>query len=306
MSAEQASRVFERFYRTDRARSRASGGTGLGLSIVAALVAAHGGTVTVDTAPGRGAAFGVQLPLAAAGPGPVMARNRARTIPSRWFRACPPAMAAAGNVRAAERLDFPQNAPMDLTFPVPDTSTWPDNIEPWEATMSVTHTTTDSPVGELTLVARDGRLTGVYFPHHWYRPDPATFGDRDEAGFGEAERQLAEYFAGDRERFDLPLDPRGDVFQQRVWELISRDPATGRRPATATWPSELGDGTLAKDVGAAVGRNPLSVIVPCHRVVGNDGSLTGYAGGLARKRFLLDLEEPAAAGFWEAVLTGRA
>jgi methylated-DNA-[protein]-cysteine S-methyltransferase len=160
--------------------------------------------------------------------------------------------------------------------------------------MSVTHTTTDSPVGELTLVARDGSLTGVYFPHHWYRPDPATFGDRDEAGFGEAKRQLAEYFSGDRERFDLPLDPRGDTFQHRVWELINRIPY-GQTTTYGDLAKELGEGTLAKDVGAAVGRNPLSVIVPCHRVVGKDGSLTGYAGGLRRKRFLLDLEEPAAA-----------
>jgi methylated-DNA-[protein]-cysteine S-methyltransferase len=160
--------------------------------------------------------------------------------------------------------------------------------------MSVTHTTIDSPVGELTLVARDGSLTGVYFPHHWYRPDPATFGDRDDAGFGEAECQLAEYFAGDRERFDLPLGPCGDAFQHRVWELINRIPY-GQTATYGDLAKELGEGTLAKDVGAAVGRNPLSVIVPCHRVVGKDGSLTGYAGGLARKRFLLDLEEPTAA-----------
>ena len=158
--------------------------------------------------------------------------------------------------------------------------------------MSVTHTTIDSPVGELTLVARDGSLTGVYFPHHWYRPDPATFGDRDDAGFGEAKRQLAEYFDGGRERFDLPLDPHGEAFQHRVWELINRIPY-GRTTSYGDLARELGEGTLAKDVGAAVGRNPLCVIVPCHRVVGADGSLTGYAGGLARKRFLLRLEEPA-------------
>jgi methylated-DNA-[protein]-cysteine S-methyltransferase len=157
--------------------------------------------------------------------------------------------------------------------------------------MPVTHTTVDSPVGELTLVAEDGELTGLYFPHHWYRPDSATFGDRDEAGFGEAKRQLAEYFAGDRERFDLTLGPRGDAFQHRVWELISGIPY-GQTVSYGDLAKELGDGVLAKDVGAAVGRNPLCVIVPCHRVVGKDGSLTGYAGGLARKRFLLDLEEP--------------
>jgi methylated-DNA-[protein]-cysteine S-methyltransferase len=159
--------------------------------------------------------------------------------------------------------------------------------------MPVTHTTAESPVGELTLVAEDGRLTGLYFPHHWYRPDPATFGDRDEAGFGEAKRQLAGYFAGRRDRFDLPLDLRGDAFQRRVWERIGRIPYGGT-VSYGVLAGELGDGATAKDVGAAVGRNPLCVIVPCHRVVGKDGSLTGYAGGLARKRFLLRLEEPAA------------
>jgi methylated-DNA-[protein]-cysteine S-methyltransferase len=158
--------------------------------------------------------------------------------------------------------------------------------------MPVTHTTTDSPLGELTLVAEDGRLTGLYFPHHWYRPDPATFGDRDETGFSEAGRQLAEYFAGDRKGFDLSLGPQGDPFQHSVWELIGRIPY-GQTVIYGDLAQELGRGTLAKDVGAAVGRNPLCVIVPCHRVVGKDGNLTGYAGGLARKRFLLRLEEPA-------------
>jgi len=160
--------------------------------------------------------------------------------------------------------------------------------------MTVTHTTAESPVGELTLVAEDVRLTGVYFPQHWYRPDPATFGDRDDAGFGEVKQQLTEYFAGQRERFDLRLGARGDEFQERVWARISAIPY-GRTVSYGDIATELGGGVLAKDVGAAVGRNPLSVIVPCHRVVGKDGSLTGYAGGLARKRFLLDLEEPAAA-----------
>ncbi len=162
--------------------------------------------------------------------------------------------------------------------------------------------TTGSPVGELTLVADDGALVGVYFPHHWYRPDPAAFGRPAETGFGEVKRQLAEYFAGERERFELPLDGRGDEFQRRVWELIGRIPygqtvtyghlareLGGCSPSASGAPSA--PQMLAKDVGAAVGRNPLSVIVPCHRVVGQGGKLTGYAGGLARKRFLLDLEE---------------
>lgn len=158
--------------------------------------------------------------------------------------------------------------------------------------MSTTHTVAASPLGDLTLVADEGRLTGLYFPHHWYRPDPASFGARDDTGFGDVTAQLGEYFAGQREGFDLPLDPRGDDFQHRVWALISRIPY-GQTTSYGELAKQLGDGTAAKDVGQAVGRNPLSVIVPCHRVVGKDGQLTGYAGGLARKRFLLDLEHRA-------------
>jgi methylated-DNA-[protein]-cysteine S-methyltransferase len=159
--------------------------------------------------------------------------------------------------------------------------------------MTTCWTTIGSPIGELTLVADDGGLTGLYFPHHWYRPDPAAFGRRVETGFGEVSRQLAEYFAGQRQRFDLPLDARGDEFRRRVWELIAAIPY-GRTATYGELARDLGGGVLAKDVGAAVGRNPLSVIVPCHRVVGKDGRLTGYAGGLGRKRFLLDLEESVA------------
>jgi methylated-DNA-[protein]-cysteine S-methyltransferase len=158
--------------------------------------------------------------------------------------------------------------------------------------MTVNHTTADSPIGELTLVARGGRLTGVYFPHHWYKPDPASFGPRTEAGFEEAASQLAEYFAGQRTSFDLPLEARGDPFEIRVWDLI-RAIGYGETVSYGDLAGKLGEAT-AKEVGAAVGRNPLSVVVPCHRVVGKDGSLTGYAGGLARKRFLLDLEEKSA------------
>src|SRR5580693_7365180 len=143
--------------------------------------------------------------------------------------------------------------------------------------MTASHTIADSPVGRLTLVAEEGKLIGVYFPHHWYRADPATFGPRDDTGFDAARTQLAEYFAGQRERFDLPAEPRGAAFQVQVWALIE----------------DIGYGRTPKDVGAAVGRNPLSIVIPCHRVVGKDGKLTGYAGGLGRKRFLLDLEATA-------------
>lgn len=158
--------------------------------------------------------------------------------------------------------------------------------------MTATHTVMDTPIGYLTLVADEGRLIGVYFPRHWYMPDRDSFGVRAETGFEEVKRQLGEYFAGKRERFELPVDLRGDEFQRRVWELIDRIPY-GQTVTYGELAKELGEGVLAKDAGAAVGRNPLSIVLPCHRVVGKDGQLTGYAGGLARKRFLLDLEEPA-------------
>ena len=164
--------------------------------------------------------------------------------------------------------------------------------------MISTHTTIDSPVGELTLVARDGVLGGVYFPGHWYPPAPSALGVRSESGFEQAEQQLAEYFSGERTAFDLETTTAGDGFQQRVWKLIDRIPY-GETTTYGALARELGDPTLARAVGSAVGRNPLSVIVPCHRVIGTDGKLTGYAGGLERKRFLLDLEAagvPAGSG----------
>jgi methylated-DNA-[protein]-cysteine S-methyltransferase len=155
--------------------------------------------------------------------------------------------------------------------------------------MATTHTIIETPIGELTLVAEDGTLSGIYFPGHWTRPDPATFGERSDSGFEEMERQLAEYLTGERTSFDLPTAAAGDEFQQRVWELIDRIPY-GQTTTYGEIARELGSPTLARRVGGAVARNPLSVVVPCHRVVGKDGALTGYAGGLRRKELLLTLE----------------
>jgi methylated-DNA-[protein]-cysteine S-methyltransferase len=160
--------------------------------------------------------------------------------------------------------------------------------------MTATHTMIDSPIGGLTLVAVNGALSGLYFPGHWTRPDRATFGEPSMRGFEEVERQLAEYFAGERTIFTLAVARAGDAFQRKVWALIERIPYG----ATSTYgrlARELGDANLARAVGGAVGANPLSLIVPCHRVVGTNGKLTGYAGGLERKRFLLDLAAPLAA-----------
>jgi methylated-DNA-[protein]-cysteine S-methyltransferase len=159
--------------------------------------------------------------------------------------------------------------------------------------MSATHTIVDSPLGALTLVAEDGALSGLYFPGHWYMPNQGAFGSRSERGFEPARRQLAEYFEGERTTFELSTAVAGDGFQRSVWEMIERIPY-GRTTTYGEIAQGLGDPALARDVGGAVGRNPLSVIVPCHRVVGKGGKLTGYAGGLERKRFLLDLESPLA------------
>jgi len=163
--------------------------------------------------------------------------------------------------------------------------------------MTRTHTTIETPIGELTLVGEDGALAGVYYPGHWTRPDRAAFGEHvDNKAFEEVGRQLAEYFAGERTTFALPTATAGDSFQRRVWDRLTEIPY-GETTTYGEIARELGDATLARAVGGAVGHNPLSVIVPCHRVIGKDGKLTGYAGGLERKRFLLELEgAPVAAG----------
>jgi methylated-DNA-[protein]-cysteine S-methyltransferase len=109
----------------------------------------------------------------------------------------------------------------------------------------------------------------------------------------EAARQLLDYLDGRRDGFDLPLHATGDEFNHEVWEIITGIPF-GQTTTYGAIAERLGGKTLAREVGQAVGANPLCIFIPCHRVVGADGSLTGYAGGLARKRALLQLEEPAA------------
>ncbi|MBY8877628.1 methylated-DNA--[protein]-cysteine S-methyltransferase [Actinacidiphila acidipaludis] len=156
-----------------------------------------------------------------------------------------------------------------------------------------THSVVGSPLGDLVVIADDGTVTGLYFAdRHRGRPARAEFGDRDDNGFLAVRQQLREYFDGDRRDFELPLDARGDDFQRRVWQLVAAIPYGGTR-SYGELADDLGDRSLAQQVGAAVGANPLCLLVACHRVVGADGRLTGYAGGLDRKRFLLELEEPA-------------
>jgi methylated-DNA-[protein]-cysteine S-methyltransferase len=158
---------------------------------------------------------------------------------------------------------------------------------------TATHATIRSRLGDLTVVSRGGSVTGLYFPHHWHLPDQASFGQYRDAGFDDVRRQLDEYLAGARREFDLPVATAGSPLQERVWQLIRRIPYA-ETVSYGELARELGDGVTAQEVGAAVGRNPVSIIVPCHRVVGASGALTGYAGGLRRKRILLDLERDVA------------
>jgi len=149
----------------------------------------------------------------------------------------------------------------------------------------------NTPLGPMIAIARDAALSGLDFEDAKYAPAPSPEWIEDGAhpALRECARQVAEYFAGERARFDLVLAPRGTAFQQRVWREIARVPR-GKTITYAALAARAGAPGAARAAGAATGRNPLALVVPCHRVVGTDGSLTGYAGGLARKRRLLALE----------------
>jgi methylated-DNA-[protein]-cysteine S-methyltransferase len=155
--------------------------------------------------------------------------------------------------------------------------------------------TTGSPVGPLTLVAAGPALTGLYMEDHRHQPGPAAFGtpgDPAAAPFAAAAAQLGAYFAGQLTSFDLELEPGGTPFQRTVW-LALRDIPFGETVTYGELAARIGAPGSSRAVGLANGKNPVSIIVPCHRVIGADGSLTGYGGGLPRKRFLLDLERAA-------------
>lgn len=152
------------------------------------------------------------------------------------------------------------------------------------------HTIVDSPIGPLRIVATGGVLSGLYMDAQRHLPDEATFGVRDDDGpFDEVARQLDEYFAGERTDFDVPLHLEGTAFQRQVWAAL-RDIPYGETWSYGQLATHIGSSGASRAVGLANGRNPIGVIVPCHRVVGSNGNLTGYGGGLERKQFLLDLE----------------
>ena len=154
------------------------------------------------------------------------------------------------------------------------------------------YATVPSPIGEILLTADAGALTRLYMSP--FDVDPIW--EHDPAALAEPARQLAEYFAGERTEFELELRPAGTAFQQGVWELLLGIPY-GETTTYGALAAALGDPRKVRAVGLANGRNPISIVVPCHRVIGADGSLVGYGGGLERKRTLLALEAEVAAGF---------
>ncbi|HUB41643.1 MAG TPA: methylated-DNA--[protein]-cysteine S-methyltransferase [Streptosporangiaceae bacterium] len=154
------------------------------------------------------------------------------------------------------------------------------------------HAILPSPLGPLTLVAEAGQLVALYLDAQRHRPDEDSLGSPGDPGaapFAAAGRQLASYFAGQLTAFDLPLAPAGTDFQRQVWAALRTIPY-GQTWSYAQLAEKIGRASAVRAVGLANGKNPISVVIPCHRVIGSDGSLTGYGGGLDRKRFLLDLE----------------
>lgn len=161
--------------------------------------------------------------------------------------------------------------------------------------MPRSHTVIDSPYGPLTLVATDGVLSALYMNEQRHRPPQESFGEMDARPFGAVIDQLDEYFAGERTEFDVTLRLDGTPFQRSVWEQLLTIPY-GETRSYGQLADALGKSGASRAVGLANGKNPVSIIVPCHRVIGSTGSLTGYGGGLDRKQRLLAFEGAATAG----------
>lgn len=153
------------------------------------------------------------------------------------------------------------------------------------------HSVLASPLGNLLLTGDGQALTGLYTAAHG-RP-PTEIGERVDSQFAEARTQLDEYFAGERHEFTLTLSARGTAFQRLVWDALCRI-GYGRTASYRQLAEEIGNPKAVRAVGSANSRNPISIIVPCHRVLGSDGKLVGYAGGYSAKRWLLDHEVQAA------------
>jgi methylated-DNA-[protein]-cysteine S-methyltransferase len=157
-------------------------------------------------------------------------------------------------------------------------------------TETLLHTTIESPIGDLLLLGDGHALRGLYMQAG---RKPVRVSDSWQAAdepFAEARHQVEQYFAGERTAFDLPLAPEGSEFERRVWRALEDIPY-GETESYGEVAERIGAPGAARAVGLANGRNPISIVVPCHRVIGANGTLTGYGGGLERKRFLLELEQ---------------
>jgi methylated-DNA-[protein]-cysteine S-methyltransferase len=150
-------------------------------------------------------------------------------------------------------------------------------------------TTVDSPIGPLTLTAADGLLTGVHMHEQRHAPAASTEWIRDDAWFTQVTGQLEAYFAGELTTFDLPMRLSGTEFQRKVWSGLQAIPY-GETISYGELARRVGNPAASRAVGLANGRNPIAIIVPCHRVIGSNGQLTGYGGGIDRKVWLLEHE----------------
>ena len=156
------------------------------------------------------------------------------------------------------------------------------------------YTHVESPLGSLTLASDGTALTGLYLPVHKHGPEQSSWQRSDDLPvFAAARRQLHAYFEGELKEFDLPLAPEGTAFQKRVWKQLEQIPF-GKTISYGELARRIGNPNASRAVGLANGRNPISIVVPCHRVIGADGSLTGYGGGVERKDVLLRHEAEVA------------
>ncbi len=145
--------------------------------------------------------------------------------------------------------------------------------------------TLDSPIGLLQVVCSQNALVAIHFAEHHVASGPG-----EPPILSESIRQLQQYFSGERREFDLPLEPRGTPFQKKVWQALQTVPF-GKTASYKTIAEQIQNPKAVRAVGMANSRNPIPIIIPCHRIIGSNGKLTGYAGGLWRKKYLLNLEK---------------
>jgi methylated-DNA-[protein]-cysteine S-methyltransferase len=153
----------------------------------------------------------------------------------------------------------------------------------------------DSPIGRMLLVGKNGMLEELHFPNSTEQLQIPVEWQEDKNSFAETLEQLRQYFAGNRRQFDLPISPQGTPFQERVWQELCKIPY-GETASYGMIAQRIGKPKACRAVGMANSKNPIPIIIPCHRIIGKDGSLTGFGGGLPVKKQLLDLERQSLGG----------